>query len=296
MHRKKRIEKRYVVLILLFSITIILRVLFYTLDHNRKLIFFEKGIKDIGLFIEEVIYTPIKWINEQIIISKEKKQMYTDYHNTKKKLEEYELLEAKYNEVNKELNEVLELLELNSSMQEGTYINANTINRNIDYWFQNITIDKGNKHNIEKGNAVVNSNGLIGYVDVTSNYYSTVKLLTSENLNHKISVKIEVGESYVYGLLTYYNSKTNKFKIEGISENTGIPKDAVVTTTGLGNEFPSGLIIGYVSSVAMDNFDLAKTVYIKPAANFNDISYVTVITKEAKSWNMEIYYWYLVLL
>ena len=171
-------------------------------------------------------------------------------------------------------------MELNTTMTEGTYVNATTINRNIDYWYQNITIDKGSKKEIKKGNAVINSNGLIGYIDTTSNYYSTVKLLTAENLSHKISVKIEVGDSYVYGLLTYYDSSSNLFKIEGISENTGVPKDAIVTTTGLGNEFPAGLIVGYVDSVALDNFELAKTVYIKPAVNFEDISYVTVIIKE----------------
>lgn len=279
MRRRKRTGNRYIVFLLLLGLTIILSVLFYTLN-NRKLTFIEKVFKDAGLFIEEVVYAPVKWFNNQIATSEEKKQMYNDYHKTKEKLIEYEALEAKYNELNKELTELTELMDLNIMMSEGSYVNATTVNRNIDYWFQNITIDKGIKNEIKKGNAVLNNKGLIGYIETASNYYSTVKLLTAENLNHKISVKIGVGDSYVFGLLTYYNSDDNLFTVEGISENTGIPKDSPVTTTGLGNEFPAGLIIGYVDSIDMDNFELAKTVNVKPAANFYDINYVTVVKKE----------------
>jgi len=279
MHRKRKLEPRYIVILLLVGITVILGSLFYIFHENRSLTIIEKGVKDIGLFLEGVIYTPVRWVSETIEVTKERQEINKEYDQLKRKSLEYDLLEAKYNELDKEFKEITDLMELNSTMSEGTYVNATTINRNIDYWYQTITIDKGSKSDIKKGNAVINSKGLIGYVDTTSNYYSTAKLLTSENLNHKISVKIEVGELFVYGLLTYYDKDKNIFMIEGISENTGIPKGSVVTTTGLGNTFPSGLVVGYVESTLMDNFELAKTVNIKPAANFEDISYVTVITK-----------------
>jgi len=282
MRRKKKIEVRYIVFFLLIGITIILGSLFFTLNENRSLTFFEKGIKDIGLSIQKIIYFPINWFNVQVKESKENKLMYKDYQEMKDKIEEYETLNVKYNEVKKELNEITELMNLNTNLSIGTYVNATMINKNMDYWYQSITLDKGSKNGIKKGNAVVNSKGLIGYIETTSNYYSTVKLLTADNLNHKISIKIEVGESYVYGLLTNYDKSKNLFKIEGISENTGIPKSSIVTTTGLGNNFPAGLIIGYVESVKLDNFELAKTVYIKPAVNFNDLNHVMIVKKDGE--------------
>lgn len=277
------VEKRYIVIFLLLGIMLILGGLFYVFHSSRSLTFIERGIKNTGLFIQKVVYIPVQWIDNAIDEHKEKEKMYDSYEEMKEKALTYDALEAKYMEISKELNEMEEMLELNASLSEGIYINATAINRNIDYWYQNVSLDKGDHDNVKKGDAVVNSKGLIGYIESVTNNFSTMKLLTSENLNYKISVKIEVGDSYIYGLLTYYDSSQNRFIVEGISENTGIPKDSIVTTTGLGNNFPAGLIIGKVDSVSMDHFELAKTVYVKPAANFDDINYVTIISKEGEA-------------
>lgn len=280
MNRKKKIEKRYIVFIILILISLILGGLFYVFNEKRNLIFFERGIKDIGVFTEKIIYVPFNYLRKQFNEYKEKEKLYEEYNKMKDNYEKYITLENKYNEKIKEITELESLLQINANLSEGSYINATAINRNIDYWYQNITIDKGKKENVDKGDAIINSRGLIGYIDKTAKHSSTVKLLTANDINHKISVKIEVGSSYVYGLLTYYDKDKNLYKIEGISENTGIPKDSKVITTGLGNAFPSGLLIGYVNDTSLDNFELAKTVYVKPAVNFNDITYLTIIKRE----------------
>ena len=270
MYRKRKIEIRYIVFFLLIGIVLVFGGVFYALNKDRTLTFIEKSIKDTGLLIQKIIYTPIEFISGR---KSEKKDQNI----------EYDALEAKYDEVTKELKEMELLLELNASLSEGSYVNATAIARNIDYWYHLISLDKGGKNNVKKGDAVVNSKGLIGYIDTVANYSSTLKLLTAENLNHKISVKIEVGDSYVFGLLTYYDEDKNLFEIEGISENTGIPKEALVTTTGLGNAFPSGLVIGRVNSVSLDHFELAKTVYVKPSVDFNDINYVTIVRRNLEA-------------
>ena len=121
------------------------------------------------------------------------------------------------------------------------------ITRNIGYWYNTITIDKGKNNGVEKNMAVIINKGLIGNVVSVSNYNSTVKLLTTEDINSKISVKIRINnKKFIYGLLTKYNKKDKTFNIEGIAENTNIPINSFVTTTGLGNSFPSGILIGKV--------------------------------------------------
>ena len=167
---------------------------------------------------------------------------------------------------------------MNSTFSENSYVNATVLSRNVGYWYDDIILDKGSSDSISEFSAVVNQDGLIGYITSVAKRSSTVKLLTNSNIN-KISIKIEVGDSFVYGLLTGYDRDTNTFKIGGISENTGIPENARVTTTGLGDKFPSGLLIGTVKDVTLDNFELAKTVYVKPSLDFNDIHYVSVLKR-----------------
>ena len=129
--------------------------------------------------------------------------------------------------------------------------------------------------------AVINNDGLIGIVTKTSKLNSTVKLLTTTDTNSKISVKIKVDEdNYIFGLLVGYDKDKKSFIIEGIAENTEIPISSMVTTTGLGNNFPSGILIGRVDKITKDNFDLARTVLVKSSVDFDNINYVTVLKKD----------------
>ena len=175
-----------------------------------------------------------------------------------------------------------ETLNLNTILSDKVYMNATVVTRNIDYWYNEITIDKGSKNGIEKGMAVVVPKGLIGQITKVSNYTSTIKLLSNENMSDKISVKIKVGDNYVYGLISAYDAKTNTYTVEGISENVKIEKDADVVTTGMGTIFPSGLIVGKVKEVTTDNFDLSKVVEVKSSVDFNDIDYVTVLKRKSE--------------
>ena len=91
------------------------------------------------------------------------------------------------------------------------------------------------------------------------------------------SCKLE--DKYVYGLLVGYNKDNQTYKIEGISENDDIEINSYVTTTGLGNNFPSGILIGKVSGVTTDSFDLTKIVEVKSDVDFNDLVYVRVLKR-----------------
>ena len=94
-------------------------------------------------------------------------------------------------------------------------------------------------------------------------------------------MKIEVGEHYIYGLLSGYNYDNKTLKVEGIAENTGIPEGSLVTTSGLGENIPAGIVIGYVKRVTSDNFDLARVVEVESKVNFDALSYVTILKREA---------------
>ena len=59
-----------------------------------------------------------------------------------------------------------------------------------------------------------------------------------------------------------------------------IPKGSIVTTTGMGDIFPSGIMIGKVKSIKTDNFDLAKTVIVEGTVDYDDLNYVTVLKRK----------------
>jgi len=280
MYRKRNNKLPYIIGAIIISVIVLLSILSNLIDDSRKLTLPEKLIKDTGLFINKIIYKPIEFINDKIKESKEKQDIYNKYKELQNKIESVNELEANNQELKDQVNKMKETLELNNTLSDYEYLNATVISRNMGYWFNNIIIDKGEKNGIKVDMPVVVKNGLIGRVVSTTNFNSTVKLLTTDDLNNKISVKLMVDNNYIYGVLTHYDKNSNSFIIEGIDQNVNIPKETLVVTSGFGNSFPSGIVIGKVKNIETDNFDLAKTIEVQSLVNFNDLSYVTILFRE----------------
>lgn len=278
MYRKKqRIKKIKFITIAVIALLLIFSSIIFIKD-GRNLNFIEKSIKDGALFVSNIVLSPINFVKDKIKESNEKKDLYNKYKELEIKVDSYESLLAEKLEIEKELDELKKVVGLNNLLSDKKVMNAVVINRNLDYWHDTLTIDKGSHDGVEEGMPVVVSKGLIGKIDSVSNFNSTVKLLTSKN-NYKISVKIESGEEYAYGLLTDYNDEENIYKIEGISQTIPIINDTLVTTTGLGDIFPSGIVIGKVVGSKSDSYDLARIVEVKPSVDFNDFNVVTIIKR-----------------
>ena len=160
-----------------------------------------------------------------------------------------------------EVKNLKKQLDLRTTLGEKIVLHATVINRNHDGFYQTMNIDKGRENGLLEGMAVINSEGLIGVVRKTGGYSSTE-------------------DHYVYGLLSGYKKSKNVFILEGVADNTEIPKDAVVTTTGMGKTFPAGLLVGKVKKVVTDNFDLAKIIEVTPSVNFNNLDYIAVVKRD----------------
>lgn len=253
------------------------------MGDDKDLDFFTKSIKDTGTFLSKIVYSPIKFVKDKINETDEKKDLYKKYTKLKEKVEKTDLYHAEIEELQKEVADLKSTLELNATLSEYTYVNATVVNRNIGKWYNLLNIDKGSKNGIKKGDAVIINSGLVGRIIKVSNFSSTVKLLTSDEISNKISVKISNKEKY-YGLLTGFDKDKKVYLIEGITEPDKINEGDMVTTTGLTDYFPSGILIGHVSKIVKDEYDLNSIIEVTPSVDFNDISIVTVLNRKASEW------------
>lgn len=279
MKRKGNKIKYIIICIILFAI--LLGITSWNIGDDKNLNFFEKAIKDSTVFIQKIFYAPIKYVKGELEVFNEKKDLYKKYTDLKEKVEKTDLYYSQVKELQKEVAELKSTLELNATLSEYTYVNATVVNRNIGYWYNNLVIDKGSKNGIKKGDAVITNNGLVGKITGVSNFSSTVKLLTSDKISNKISVKVASKEGYQYGLLIGYDEEYNIYKLEGITNSENIEEGDLVTTTGLTDYFPSGILIGKVSRIVKDEYDLNSIVEVTPSVNFENISIVTVLNRKA---------------
>lgn len=281
MYEKKTINKKYIILIAVFVVALVLGITNAIIMNKENLSPFEKSIKDATLAVTKILYKPVEFVKDKMKEHSEKQDLYEKYKELEKKVKETDLIQSKKEELEREVENLKKTLGLNQTLSESSYLNATVVNRNLGYWYNTITIDKGSYNGVEKDMPVIVSEGLIGKVTKVTNFNSTVKLITSDDVNNKTSVKIKVGDKFVYGLLSGYDKKKRTFIVEGISDNTEIPKDSVVTTTGMGDSFPSGIVVGTVKRVTTDNFDLAKTVEVTSNVDYDDLSFVTILKRKA---------------
>ncbi len=273
-------KKKFIIIGIIFIIGVMIFVTAKNINGNRKLTFFEKVIKDSVGFVEKIVYAPIDFVKDRIELQKDKNRIYKKYKKYDEEKEKKDFYKAKIKELDNEIDELKLLLDLNSTLTDYKAINATVTNRNVGYWYNTLTIDKGSHDGIEEGYAVVVNKGLIGKVVSVSEFNSTIKLLSADELNNKISVKINVDGKSVYGLLASYNRKNNIYIVEGISDIGELQEGSYVTTTGFSELFPSGILIGTVKNVTLDNYELTKVVEVTPSVNFDDINYVSVLKKE----------------
>ena len=278
-NKRNKIEKKYILLGVVIGIVVLLVIVSSIVNSKRELSPVEMAIKDTVLLVEKVAYAPIRFVKDKVDEITKLHNIYEEYQILENKIGETDSIKAKNLELADEVDKLSKMLELNQTLSKDSYLNATVINRNLGYWYNTVTIDKGSKNGVEVDMPVVVSEGLIGKVSKVTNFNSTVKLLTSDDVNNKISVKISVDDKNVYGLLSGYNKETGNFIVEGIADNTEIKKDSFVMTTGMGDIFPSGILVGKVASITTDNFDLAKTVEVKSDVNFDDIRYVTILKR-----------------
>lgn len=272
-------------LIIIITIIVLLITIFLTtlnIKEKHSLNFFEKTIKDTTSLVINITSKPFKFIKEKNKERKEKNKMYKEYKKLKEETKKIEMYKAQIKELEKEVKKLEKTVGLNDTITDYKKINAEVINRNIGTWYNTLNINKGSKAGIKNGMAVIVSEGLIGKIVNVSNFTSTVKLLSTDELSNKISIKIETENGSVYGLLTKYNKKKNIYLIEGISSNSKINKDDKVVTTGLSEVFPSGILVGSVKKVTVDDYELATAIEVTPAVDFDDINIVTVLDRDAK--------------
>lgn len=259
MNRRKIKQKKIFRLVITVTIIVLLIISIVLPKSN----FINKSfLKDIPITINKIIMYPFTALNEEKDVK----------HN-----ESY-LIQKNVNEsLEKEIKELKEALELNRTLTEYKPINATILSRNKSYWYNTITIDKGKKDGLSENMAVITSKGLIGKLSSCSHTACEVKLITSDDINFKVSVAIKTNDIDNYAILNGYDKKTNLIKATGIDKTTNVNIGDKVLTSGLGEKFPGGIYIGTVEKIESDKYNLSKTVYIKTYQNFNDIHYVTVL-------------------
>lgn len=259
-NNKKKKKNKTICFIVIIMVLVILLCYSFNLERNNNVL--ENSLKTITTALNQLVLKPLENYNTYKEIDQSKSEVVQN--NINKALE-------------KEVVELKKLLDLKQAYTDYKSVNAKVLTRNKSYWFNTMTIDKGIKDGIEKNQAVVASQGLVGKISKVYKNSSEVKLITADDVSYKVSVLITSNDKDTYGVLGGYKKEDRTLKILEVDKDSDIKKGDAVVTSGYGGIFPRGIYIGNVSEVENDKYNLSKTLYVKTQIDFNSIHYVTVL-------------------
>ncbi|WP_088103704.1 rod shape-determining protein MreC [Halalkalibacter urbisdiaboli] len=268
-------------IILLVSIIILVALIGYSLSDRERITGPERVMRDAVGWVQTVFMKPAHFAAGFFENVRDIKDIYNENQLLKARLEEYAQISVERNLLRNENETLRQMLELEESLNDYLIRPAVVIHRNPDLWEQHVGLNRGSQHGVDENMAVIDSQGgLIGKVKRVSEFTSFVQLLSDNDRTNRVSAQILMDEPEV-GFIEGYDTERGLLIMRKLDIEANIELNQMVTTSGLGDVYPSGLLIGEVVEVVPDEYGLTQNAYIKPTADFASLDYVYIIERSS---------------
>ena len=132
-------------------------------------------------------------------------------------------------------------------------------------------LNQGSLKNIEKDDAVLTSEGLVGKIADVDDEFSTCQILLDRNC--KVGAKIQRNREL--GIIAWDGG--TQLKLLYIAKTIKVLKGDVIITSGYSQIYPENIKIGVVVDVSEDTDDLFQDITVKPSVNVNQIEEVFIV-------------------
>jgi rod shape-determining protein MreC len=175
-------------------------------------------------------------------------------------------------EVEHDYDRIAALLDYTRSRQNEEYLVADVIGRDISAFTRVIYLNRGARDGLTAGMPVVTEKGLWGRITQVSATASQVLLITDPVSAVNARLLNSRAEGSVLG------QTGGGLRMEYIDLNASLQEGDTAVTSGLGGNFPEGIIIGQVTSIRQFEFELYQTAEVRSLNDFERLETVLVIT------------------
>lgn len=153
------------------------------------------------------------------------------------------------------------------------FIVAHVINNSVTHPRNYITVDKGTADGVHPEMGVIDQNGVVGIVNVTTGHYA--RLISLLNPNFRLSCKIKGNESF--GSLVWDGEDPGVALLEELPRHTVYNAGDTVITSGYSAVFPEGIPVGVVISDKGGHNDNFFTLKVRLLSDFTKLNNVQIV-------------------
>ena len=176
-----------------------------------------------------------------------------------------------------ELERLRSLYELDQEYMQYHKIGARIIAKDSGSWFSGFRIDKGSDDGIKEDMNVIAGGGLVGIVTDVGANYATVRSIIDDSSRVSAMAQQSGDSCIVAGDLQLF--KEGRLKLSYMEKDDDIKDGDMIVTSNISGKFLPGILVGYATDITVDyNDNLTKSGYLIPAARFDRLQEVLVIT------------------
>jgi rod shape-determining protein MreC len=185
---------------------------------------------------------------------------------------------VRMHELEVENQDLRNLLSLKERTGPSALIPVSVIARDDTPYVQAITIDRGSSEGVRQDAIVVTHKGLVGRVERVNPTSAKVRLIN--DLNSSVGVRLQT-EARTTGVLRG-QSQGNSMVIAFIRQDDPIQQGDTVLTSGQGEVFPEGLVVGKVARVERKDADPFQAAVVDPAVAMDKLERLYVLADSGK--------------
>ena len=258
-----------------------------------SLLYFHKSIKEKGSlqWLDRAIYSVVHPISEAVLwVEDSLHNAFQHYfwlvslsqENTRLKhdLEDFQLQVQKTNELEKERNRLLELLEIKKEKKE-QWIGARVVSFAPAGPFREMILDQGSEEGVVKRAAVISTQGLLGQVNKVMPHSCQVLLI----IDPTSAVDVRIDGTDARGLVVGRSKKLGLARdqfigvFEYLNRTAQISDGVAVTTSGMDGIYPEGLLVGYVNGNKKKKFEIFQEAEVIPVVDFYKVREALILKK-----------------
>ena len=270
---KKKHNIKRIIFVIVTIILVIIFVSFFFKDSSNKIV---STISSKVVYPFEKIYefsgnlvTGIKtYFSDKDKLYKENEELKNEVESLK-----YELLESQ--KILDENTSLKQMLEIKKAFQHFNLKMGKIIYREHDNWTQSFKLDIGKNDGVSLNQAVVHTNGLVGYVSSVEDTTCTVTTILDPSTSVSVSISTINEPAILKGDLNLKSN--NRLNLTYIPLDAQISIDDMLYTSGLGETYPASIPVGKIIEIEKNKNDINRYAIVEPCVNIRTISEVGVI-------------------
>ncbi len=155
---------------------------------------------------------------------------------------------------------------------ENRYVAAAVIGRDPSPFLKYVIINRGSDDGLRRGMPVVTQQGLVGRVAAVTAGAARVQLIVDPA--SAINVRLEPSRAQA----VLFGNVTGELSLEMIPQSASVQAGDLVLTSGLGGNYPPGVLIGQIASVRRRETELFQNAVVQPVVDFSQLEILLVIT------------------